>query len=424
MALRKASFKGTPFLVQDTDASFGRRNVLHKYPYRDLPFAEDLGRDTRQFAITAFVMDQAAHDALVEALESEGPGTLIHPWYGTAMVQHEGQANVQYPQVEGGRFIFRLNFVEAGENQEPQAQEDAAGLLEGLVGDALGEVGIRFEAEWLKDIDGWLDVAGQRTDALLQAIERYLTPFERAAAGIDMLIAGGRGRLSKPAELYYRIAGLIRKIARPFMGDKKTGAVRLPGAESLLLTLKSSPLQELAQQPAFQVQERPDRQQEALAALRGRPIAAATRPAWTLPDIAADARHLPMMPPSLADAVRRTLVLEQARGLALDHFDSRGDLLAARDAVLNALQDELHQSDGAVFRSLDRVQAQVVRTASARLPSVRELAVLHTQATLPAVVLAYQVNGTIRAYADVAARNRAPNPLFVAAGQVEVLRDG
>ena len=76
--------------------------MLHQYPYRDLPFAEDLGREVRRFSVHAFVLTQPEYDALVEALESEGPGTLIHPWYGSVFVQHDGQQSVTYPRAEGG----------------------------------------------------------------------------------------------------------------------------------------------------------------------------------------------------------------------------------------------------------------------------------------------------------------------------------
>ena len=139
-------------------------------------------------------------------------------------VQHDGQQSVTYPHAEGGRFDFRLSFVEAGENTEPNVQEDAGGLLSGLVNDALSQVGLKFEAEWLRDIEGWLDVAAQRVDELMKGFEYYLTPLERGLAGVERLISGGSGLLAKPAELYYRVAGLVRKIAAPFKRGDDTGA--------------------------------------------------------------------------------------------------------------------------------------------------------------------------------------------------------
>ena len=414
MALREASFKGVPFKVDETEGQFGRRNVLHQYPYRDLPFAEDLGREVRRFSVHAFVLTQPEYDALVEALESEGPGTLIHPWYGSVFVQHDGQQSVTYPRAEGGRFDFRLSFVEAGENNEPDVQEDAGGLLSGLVDDALSQVGIKFEAEWLRDIDGWLDVAAQRADELMKGFEYYLTPLERGLAGVDRLTSGGRGLLAKPIELYYRVAGLIRKIAAPFQRD--TG--------SSWQADKSQSAGNLAEMPAFQVTSRPDRDRAMLDTLRGREPQISARPQWTLPYSRRNQTDLPPMPSSLADAVRRTLVLEQARGIGSHDYASQSELLSDRDLALFALHNEMQQASGRLFRALDAVQAQVVRTAQARLPTIRELAVVETLDNLPALLVAYRVNGSIEAYEDVVARNHVRHPLFVPAGRVEVLRDG
>ena len=43
--LRPASFRGVPFLVDESHVVIGRRVVLHEYPLRDKPYAEDLGKN-------------------------------------------------------------------------------------------------------------------------------------------------------------------------------------------------------------------------------------------------------------------------------------------------------------------------------------------------------------------------------------------
>ena len=409
MTLRPASYKGVPFYVEDSEGSYGRRTVLHKYPYRDIPYLEDLGRDTRGFSFTAFVMTQSAHDKLVEAIEAVGAGTLIHPYYGSHFVAHEGQVRVQYPRAEGGRFVFQLSFTEAGENIEPDATEDEAGLLESLVNDALEAVGLEFSTEWAADIDGWMDMAVSRIDSLLEGFEQFLTPVERALAGVQRLISGGQSLLAKPLELYYRVAGLVNKASNLF---------KLPFGSKINLS------RQLVKSPAFTVSSRPDKDTAILQVLSGIKLQAQTRPSWTLPHIATNERDLPPMPPTLADAVRRTLVLEQARGLAINEYDSKADILQERDVVLEQLQLEMYQADGVVFKALQAVRAQVVRVADARIPNLHEIKTIHTQAVLPALLLAYQTNTDIDAYSDLVARNKVAHPLFVPAGLVEVMLDG
>lgn len=458
MSLRPASFKGTAFYVEDTEGEFGRRNVLHQYPYRDLPYGEDLGRDARGFSFTAFVLTRDACDALIETLESDGSGTLIHPWYGSTFVQHDGKARVQYPLAEGGRFGFQLHFVEAGENTEPDASEDAGSLLDGLVNDALSMVGADFAAKWTGQVSGWLDVAGQRLDAVLGAVEKYLGPVEQGVAAVRGLVYGAGGLLAKPLELYYRIAGLVRTVMNlnplPFGGrfglsfsgvagrstvfqaapEKKTDALLYVSGDndhestfSISSAVGAMPANPFAgagiwpafiRQPAFK--PLPRDKQATLAILRG-DAPAVERPAWAMPPENEDA--LPALPPALADVVRRVVVLEAARALVTAPFISHTDIESARDEVLATLDVEMNAATDALYPALQAVRMQVGRLVQNRLPAIHELAIIDNRVTLPALLLAYRVNGSIGSADDLVARNRVRHPGFVPAGRVEVLRD-
>ena len=396
MALREASFKGAPFHVEETGGQFGRRTVLHEYPFRDLPYGEDLGRSARRFDVQAFFLDRAAYEAFIAVCESAGAGTLIHPFAGKHFVQLENAADVRFPRAERGRYSVQLSFVEAGENTEPDAAEDAAGLLDGLIDDALAQIGADFAGKWPLEIAGWLSLAESRLNQVYDYIEQFLAPLELAKSQLNRLTLGSL--LSKPIELFYRISGLIRlggQNAKPFALAKNFGF-------------------QTASAPAFQVAGRCP--PSLLGELRG------TQPAgsWTATAIGAD---MQAVPPSLADAVRQIAVMEQARLLAFDDFSSRSDLLAARDRVLAALEAEIYIAD-ATYRALEAVRMQTVAAVEARLPTLKEMRIINTQATMPALVLAWQVNGSIAAYDDIVARNKVRHPCFVPAGKVEVMLDG
>ena len=47
--LLSASFRGIPFKVLDTTTQVGRRNVLHQFPFKDVPYVEDLGKNWNRF---------------------------------------------------------------------------------------------------------------------------------------------------------------------------------------------------------------------------------------------------------------------------------------------------------------------------------------------------------------------------------------
>ena len=137
--LRPASFRGVSFQVDVASLSAGRRVQVHEYPQRDQPWVEDLGRATREISFTGFVVgedyvDQA--NALLAALEEEGPATLIHPWFGELKVSVKELARVAFDAALG-RAAFELAFVEAGDLTFPQpgsstgaAARIAAGDLE------------------------------------------------------------------------------------------------------------------------------------------------------------------------------------------------------------------------------------------------------------------------------------------------------
>ena len=83
--LREATFRGVPFLVDGSDGTFGRRNVQHIFPQKNDPRVEDLGRAPRIIGLTGFLLGDdymEQRDKLQAACETEGPGILIHPYFG------------------------------------------------------------------------------------------------------------------------------------------------------------------------------------------------------------------------------------------------------------------------------------------------------------------------------------------------------
>lgn len=119
--LAPASFNGAPFKVAVDSRAGGRRLVLHEFPKRDTPYTEDMGRRARHVTVHAYVI-QSAHngfdyeperDALIAALEVEGPGILIHPTLGIDTVEVDTYS-VSESQERGGIAEFEITFIEAG----------------------------------------------------------------------------------------------------------------------------------------------------------------------------------------------------------------------------------------------------------------------------------------------------------------------
>lgn len=129
--LRKASFRGVEFYVDSTSSPVGRKVQLHEYPKRDIPFAEDMGKVSRTYRFRAFVIGNDCfdqRDKLLKALETEGAGTLVHPWLGTLTVK-PGQCTVSHERLEGGMVRFDLVFFPGEEISAPGATANTAQLI-------------------------------------------------------------------------------------------------------------------------------------------------------------------------------------------------------------------------------------------------------------------------------------------------------
>jgi len=119
--LRRASFRGVGFFVENDSRSGGRRLVVHEFPGGDDPVVEDLGRKAQHVNVTAYVTGEALGEievkeqGLIEALEQDGPGQLSIPM-GTFKVHCESYERA-YSKDRLGYIAFNLKFVRAGENK-------------------------------------------------------------------------------------------------------------------------------------------------------------------------------------------------------------------------------------------------------------------------------------------------------------------
>lgn len=148
-----AFFRMAPFHVDANSRQSGRRVVLHEFPKRDTPYAEDMGRKARSFPVTGYVIGpdyQIWRELLVLALEAEGPGLLVLPTLlqrDTIMVQPRDYT-VRETRQAGGMAEFEMNFVESGNNilstlidSVSQVVGAAGDAVNNIIGGSIGELG-------------------------------------------------------------------------------------------------------------------------------------------------------------------------------------------------------------------------------------------------------------------------------------------
>jgi prophage DNA circulation protein len=136
------SFRGAVFYTRQAGTAGGRRNIVHEFPLQEMPYTEDLGRSARQYNLELYVIGpdyMDARDALINALEAVGAGTLVHPWLGSVSV-----VVVDYRLTEstaqGGMATFTVSFAESGEIPKPTVAVDTASVVSRQADMALEEL--------------------------------------------------------------------------------------------------------------------------------------------------------------------------------------------------------------------------------------------------------------------------------------------
>lgn len=157
--LRKASFRGVPFCVERIEMQTGRRVVTHEYPQRDKPYVEDLGRATRKFTITAFVIGEdyiEQIEKLLAAIEEPGSGTFVHPQLGEMRATLTAENKVTFSVTERMASVT-LVAIESGELEFPSsttdtvaaAQEAADELQESAIAEFCDSIDLSSVSEWV-----------------------------------------------------------------------------------------------------------------------------------------------------------------------------------------------------------------------------------------------------------------------------------
>jgi len=117
MRLVPASYGGARFHVEQQGRSGGRRVVLHEYPKRNTPFAEDMGRTAFRYQMTGYIIGPSYHEgkrSLMTALDNQAGATLVDPYIGEPKKCICERYSVSETRERGGYCAFEMTFVELG----------------------------------------------------------------------------------------------------------------------------------------------------------------------------------------------------------------------------------------------------------------------------------------------------------------------
>ena len=400
-----ASFRGVPFFVDSSErGGGGRRIVTHEFPGRDDPFVEDLGRGARTFRIEGYVIGDdylSQRDALLSALEDqEGPGTLLHPYYGVRSVICMPGLTVRESKSDGGMATFGIEFAETP-TQAPTPTEvaDPAGQVAASADTASQAASDELVEQYDTALPSYATASA--VSAVTKAVDAVQSALDQAFSSVV-----GLGKLASSVTTQ-ELAALTGELS--LLTLEASSLVRTPAT---LLSQFSDAVTGLVQTAAAAPEAVMDAYLTAYAADLGPPVVATT---------ATRALELANQT-ALTSALRRVLLLEAARLAPTVPFATVDDAIAARDQLLGLLDEQAELAGDTAYPALVDLRSQVLRAVPGSSTFARVVTVTRPIA-VPSIVLAYQLYGSVDLELDIVARNGIQHPGFVV-GDVKVLSDG
>lgn len=425
--LRDASFRGVSFSVEDDDASFGRRVQLHEYPNRDKPYTEDLGRAARRLTINAYVIggDYAdQRDRLIAAVETNGPGTLVHPQYGEMQGSINGTVKVSHSSAEGRMARISFEFVESGELTFPVAGMATAQRLDesgGLFDDAIDSM---FSAFGLSGIPDFIqnDVIADAT-AMINTVSDAFKMVDSGVSAAMRLLQGDLSVILMPPSAANDFVRALQKAWRAgdrLSGDTSDLVTMIKTLSGITLDPGLSPRGTWSTDSGSVVTQKTQSNLVA-AAIRATAISTATAAVTTLaqPRVSSAQNTATTSDSDIITVTHPALDGAQIVSSATPppNWDDLTDIRAALNAAID--QEQLRISDDSLFQQISTMRTDLNRDISARLAQVERTAQRTPDDVLPALVLAAGWYDDAGRESDILTRNPVRHPGFV---PVEPLR--
>lgn len=445
--LRPASFRGVPFKVLEGQVKFGRRSVIHEYPFRDTVWVEDLGKAARRVAFVGFIVGDdvvAQREKMMKACEDVGAvdgGELVHPTLGRMTVSLVDGVTCVERWDRGRYFELAFSFVEQGKRIYPNSTADTGTAVLGALDKAKAASKMDLIGALAGALKSGLAVAAQATSAVAmwaaaaQRLSNDATnlyhfvqtlPGEfgrlfggnapRAAASsttVQSLVAQGAVRRAKvtvaAGTLAGAAAGLVAATGNTGSGAGGTaasggaGSTATAGGISPAVSASLGSYADAAHGLAAAVAAAAPSPPDAIRVLTGLVSAAPALPASLSPPSypttpvfpTPSAQAVALMAAASSDLFRRAGVIALVQAAASYAPTSYDDAAAVRVQVTRLLDAEIQiaadQGQDDTYNALHDVRTTVVRDLAARATSLASLVQIKTAQSVPALFLAQRL---------------------------------
>lgn len=378
---RTGSFRGVSFRTTSHQKNGGRRKQDREYAARNVGNSEDLGKKLPAHVLNIYVVGDdyfSQRDALIRALDEEGPGVLVHPYLGTFNAQ-VGSYTLTETVEEGRVARFSVEFSDAGEIRFPdQVTDDIQGTINNA-NDAIDDTKSFFE-----DV---FSTANQPSQVL-----------NSASASVKKVTGFLNNTVKKVREPIANLTFAIRNLEA-----NVDDLIKRPGElADILSDTFNTLLDELSNNP-----EDASRVLGNFSNLPGEfePVIGDT-PSRNTERANQDA---------IVNLAQQLALSNNAKAIVDIDFLSTRDALQKRDEVIDEIDNQLDNTDDELFQAFKNVQASLTQL----LPrtGTSELITITPVKTVPALVLAYDNFQDLDKENEIIEENSIEHPGFVPGGE-------
>lgn len=411
--LQAASFRGVAFKVDGDDLQIGRRTVIHEYPGRDTPSVEDMGRETREYAITAYLIGPdfiAERDRLIAALEQAGPGELVSPWYGRMNVVVMGKQRISHSKKDGRMCVVSFTFVESGEDEWPTATPLGSSLLAGRSTSLLDRAQSAFASAFgLDGLPEWMSMATvEHASALLGDVADMLGSADSKMSAVMRLMQGDLGVLMPPPSTAWIFSRRLADVLDAGKGSSSTARSLLSLSNRTATASQTQSARPVGVWPsAAQDKQQADRLTNSVSELvRVNLIASSAQAVALIPP-----PSQPTTTPARAPALDSVVVALPAEATDTPTHD---ELEETRQTIIAAIDKESERTtDDGVYQALRDLRRELVSTLRQQQQHASKLVTRTPSDTVPALVLAAEWYDDASRSDELIAKNNLSHPGFV-----------
>lgn len=435
--LLRASFRGVAFLIEDTSTPFGRKVQLHEYPKRDESYAEQMGKVARVHKVKAYVIgpdcfDQ--RDKLLKALETEGEGTLIHPWLGQMSVV-PGQCEMAHSRREGGMVTFDLTFYPGNPQANPGVKANTARMTAQTSASYWSSALGRYSSAMAKVDAARINLVGlqNRLTGVFGVISGQFSPLTSAFGSVSSL---AQMLTNSPSSISGLFSGYFSDLGLSSIKGSSSTAASAAGVasnESISTATTSAGAAAFSSYgEAVGTLSRQASDASSINTVMPGSAADTTAAAQALSNLVQDAvlvqatataAEMPVVTPPATGEATASLQQQVIEPVTRAEVPVADDVIAARDSLDDAFWQASLKADATYYPVLNAARQQVVRHLTAVAASGVQLVNVTPPETTPAVVLAYRRFGDATRDGEIVQRNKITHPGFVPALPLQIARE-